>query len=201
MLYKLFRWIFLIIAKVYLRLGVRGRENIPRKGGFILASNHVSFIDPGVLGCACFRPLSYMARDTLFDVPVLGPWMRAVNCIPVKRKSADISAIKEAMKRVKQGGAIGLFPEGTRQTSEVPERAEAGVGFLAAKLEVPVLPAFIKGAQNALPKGSKFLRPAKVTVFFGTPVLFNKQMSRDDIAQAILEDMRQLAAESSKNSK
>ena len=201
MLYRFFRWVFLIIAKAYLRFEVRGSENIPEKGGFILASNHVSFIDPAVLGCACRRTLSYMARDTLFNIPVLGSWMRAVNCIPVKRKSADISAIKEAMRRVQSGGAIGLFPEGSRQTTEVPERAEAGVGFLAAKLEVPVVPAFIKGAQNALPKGSKFLRPAKVMVFYGKPVIFNKQMSREDIAQAILEDIRLLAVESSKNSR
>ena len=178
---------------------MEGINNIPKAGGFILTSNHVSYIDPVVLGCACNRSLNYMARDTLFKTPLLGAWMRAVRCIPVKRKSADLSALKEAIRRVNNGEGIGLFPEGTRsQEGKLSDNVEAGVGFLAAKLSVPVIPAFIAGSEKALPRGTNFLRPTEIKVIFGKPAVFDKKMPYEEIARSILGDIRHLAVKNSK---
>lgn len=192
--YRIWRIIFLFILKAFFGFEVKGREHLLVEGGFILASNHVSFLDPAALGCACPYPLNYMARHDLFKVPFLSQWMRSVGVFPVKRESADLSAIKEAIHRVKRGGALGLFPEGTRQADgRISENPEAGVGFLAAKLDVPVIPAFIKGTDQALPRGAKFLRPAKIIVHFGSPVRINKKMPYQDIARLIMKEIRHLA--------
>lgn len=157
-----------------------------------MAANHVSYIDPAALGCACPRILSFVARDTLFKVPILGLWMRCVGCIPVKRKSADLGALRESMQKVKSGGVLGLFPEGTRQTGGISDKAEAGVGFLASKCKAPVIPALILGTDKVLPRGAKFLRPGKIKVIFGEPIEINSGLSYELIATSIMQDIRKI---------
>ncbi len=183
----------MLLFKLLFRIEVKGRENIPKEGGFILACNHVSHLDPPALGIACPRPVSFMAKEELFKVPALSLWLRAVNVLPLKRGSADISALKLAMKHVNGGKGLALFPEGTRQQKDsAAVKPLAGVGFLAAKLDAPVIPAFIKGTDDALPKGAKFIRPAKIRVYFGKQINIERRMPYQDIAQMIMADIRQL---------
>ncbi len=159
-----------------------------------MASNHVSYLDPLAIGSVCPQRLNYMARHDLFNNPMLSWLLRQYHVFPVKRNYADISALKEAMARVKNGGGLLLFPEGTRsQDGRLSNNVDAGIGFLAAKLPVPVIPVFVKGTENALPKGAKFIFPTKVTVYFGKQIQIERRMPYQDIAQLVMESVRHLS--------
>ncbi len=173
MVYMFGRFLCWLGFAIYAPIKISGRSNIPNKGGFIIAGNHISYLDPLVLGVAVFRPLNYMARDTLFRNRVFAWILRHVNVFPLKRNSADFGAIKEALKRLKKGEGLVLFPEGTRSADGTITEGLEGVGFLARKSGVPVIPAFIDGTQKAMPKGSKGIRPARLKVVFGRPLFFS----------------------------
>ncbi len=195
MLYSIVRILLVVpLFKLFFKMKVRGAENIPKRGGFILASNHVSFLDPLALGAASGRNLNFMARDSLFKIPVFGSLIKAVDAFPVKRDSADRGALKEAMRRVKAGRALALFPEATRQdTDGALAEPAAGIGFLAARLAVPVIPAFISGTEKALPRHAKFIRRARVSVSFGKQISMEGSPQYQDIASRIMEHIRYLA--------
>ena len=183
---------------IFFSFKITGRENIPEIGGFILASNHVSYLDPVAVGIACRRKLNYMARHDLFKNPVFAWWLTNVGVFPVKRGTADISAMKEAIRRLKDGQGLVLFPEGSRSNDGLIGPAEPGAGFLAAKAGVPVIPVFIKGSERALPKGAKFLRPARIRAYIGRQIPIDAAASYEDIAERIMEGIRSLSVESSK---
>jgi 1-acyl-sn-glycerol-3-phosphate acyltransferase len=194
MLYKVFRFLLFIVFKLFFRLQVKGKEYIPKKGGFILASNHISYLDPMVLGVACPRLLNFMAKQDLFRNPLFSWLISTVGSFPVKRESVDISALKEAMQRLRNGKALLLFPEGRRgEADAVTSQPQGGVGFLAAKLNVAVVPAFIKGTEKALPKGAKFIRPSKISVYFGKQIQIERGMPYQDIAKLIMAKIRHLS--------
>lgn len=216
MLYDFLRLLSALIFKTFFCFQVKGAKNIPKKGGFILASNHASYLDPVALGAACPRRLNFMARDDLFNIPLFGRLIAAVGAFPVKREAGDLRALKEAMRRVKDDKALALFPEGRREFAAAGFALLAprpGIGFLVAKLNVPVIPAFIKGTANALPRGAKFIRAGKIVVYFGQPRFFSgaerllNEKGRDkeiyiergtpyqDIAQRIIEDIRRLSCQ------
>lgn len=184
-----------MILKFIFGFEVNGREHIPKKGGFILASNHISFIDPVAVGVASPRRLNYMARHDLFFNRLFSWLLYKLNVFAVKRDSADLSALKEAMHRVrdKQEGLL-LFPEGTRsKTGEVSLEVEPGIGFLAAKLTVPVIPAFVDGTREAWPRGAKFIKRHKICVYFGEQILIERRMPYQDTARKIMEEIRRLS--------
>jgi 1-acyl-sn-glycerol-3-phosphate acyltransferase len=163
---------------VWLRIGhdlkVYGRHNRPKKGPFICASNHLSLADPPVLGSAFWVPMNFMAKKELFMSKVWGWWFRVVKCIPISSDSRDFNAAKIALKQLENGYAIAIFPEGTRsETGEFLE-PEVGAGFLAAKSRAPVIPVYIWGSGNVLPKGGKYKWGPPVRAFIGKPVDFSK---------------------------
>ncbi len=170
MVYNITKFLATFFVKILFRLEVKGRENVPRSGGFILASNHVSYLDPVVLAVACPRKLNFMARHDLFIKPIFGSFIHSVGAFPLKRNSADIASIKEALRRLRQGKGLLLFPEGTRSSGKLKKDAQAGVGFLAVKSKVPVVPVFVKGTERALGKHAKLIRPTKISVYFGKPI-------------------------------
>lgn len=193
MFYRISRLISLVLFKLLFRISVRGEKNIPKDGGFILASNHVSLIDPIAVGVVCRRSLDYMARHDLFLNPFFGWYLRRLRVFPVKRDSADLSAIKEALQRLKVGHGLVLFPEGSRSPDGLIKDAFPGIGFLAAKSGVPVIPAFVRGTGSVLPKGAKFIRLHKISVSIGKQIPIERRMPYDDIAQRIMEDIRHLS--------
>lgn len=196
MLYFTLRLISVLLCNVFLGIRVYGRKNIPKKGGFILASNHVSHLDPVALGVACPRKLNFMAKEELFLHPFFGGLISRLGAFPVKRNSADRSALKEAMKRLKQGRGLLLFPEGTRQgaSGNAAVMPQAGVGFLAAKVGVPVVPAYINGTQAALPRGAKWIKPgSRVSVYFGEKIDIERRLPYHEFAQVIMAKIRQLS--------
>jgi 1-acyl-sn-glycerol-3-phosphate acyltransferase len=193
MLYNIGKIFFTLLFKILCRLAVFGVDNIPREGGFILASNHISYLDPIVLGVACSRELNFMAKEELFKHHFFGWLLSRLNVFPLKRGSADLRAIKEALRRLKNAQPLLLFPEGGRQNGTILGPPQAGVGFLAAKLNLPVIPAFIRGTEIALPQGAKFIRPHKISVYFGKRIIVERRLAYQDIAFKIMEAISHLS--------
>ncbi len=193
MFYSILRFIGIFIFKILFRLEAQGLEHIPKKGGFILASNHSSYLDPIALGIVCKRPLNYMAKKELFRGSLAAKFFSKINVFPVKRDSADIWAIKEAIRRVRLGGALVLFPEGSRRFDGVSPEPYSGIGFLTVKLSVPVIPVFIKGAEEAWPKGAKLIRPRKIVVYFGKQIFVERGMPYQEIARLIMASIKEFS--------
>lgn len=193
LLYPLLNPLAVFICRIFFRVNVHYEENIPKKGGFILASNHLSYLDPVILGVASPRRLNFMARHDLFLNPFFGWFIFSLGAFPVKRDSADSSAMKEAIRRLKSGEALVLFPEGTRAVDRVSSQPQPGIGFLAAKAGVPVVPAFIKGTDVAMPKDAKSIRPARIDVYFGRQISVEGRSPYQKIALDIMENIRRLA--------
>lgn len=193
MLYKLGRSISSILSSMLFPIEVSGIENVPKRGGFILASNHLSNLDPVVLGIACPRELYFMAKEELFKNKFFGWIIKNCNAFPVKRGRADLSAVKEAIDLVNHGRVLLIFPEGGRQQNGRLGDAEKGIGFLASKSESSIVPAFIRGTDKALPVGSKSIKRQKVYVSFGPQIQIERRMAYQDIGLKTMEAIRQLS--------
>ena len=187
-----------VFFKVFHRLHVIGSENVPKKGGVIVAANHVSYLDPPVIGAALKRRPTYIAMHKFFKIPLLGRYISSFS-LPVNQSSPQPSLIKEAVKRLRNGELIVIFPEGGRSTHRKLLDAKRGIGMIAALSSAPVVPALIKGTEKALPVGAKFLRPSKIEVIFGNPIEiehtetdkhFQERISRD-----IMETIKNLNSE------
>lgn len=146
--------------KIFHRFEVHGVDNVPKKGAFILASNHLSFFDPPALGCKLPRNLHYFARDTLFVGP-LGSLIRSLNSIPVDREKLDLKTLRTVLSVLKGGDPLLVFPEGTRSKDGQIAKVQKGIGLLIAKSGVPVLPARIHGSHEILGPGKMLPRLGK----------------------------------------
>lgn len=170
--YRYIRNLLYILSKLLLRLEIHGAENIPSEGGCILASNHASFLDPPLIGCAAMRvgrAVRFMARDTLYN-SIGGAILRNVHTIALSRDKGDIGALRTALKAIRGGNLVALFPEGTRSEDGEMHEPKGGVAFLMAKSDVPVLPIYIEGSYHVFPKGAKFVKLHKVRVFVGKAI-------------------------------
>jgi 1-acyl-sn-glycerol-3-phosphate acyltransferase len=127
---------------------VKGRANVPPRGGLIVACNHISFWDPPMLGGACPRELSFLAKEELFATLGLGPLIRSLNAIPIRRGVADLSGMSRAIERLQKGGALLMFPEGSRMRDGELHPGRPGVGMIAVNADVPIVPAFISGSNR-----------------------------------------------------
>ncbi len=166
---KLLCWLFFRIG---FGLKVTGQENVPKQGACIIAANHVSYLDPIVVGTACPRRLTFMARNTLYRQSFLRWWLNSVGAIALNRDESDVSAVRAAVAALRGGKPVALFPEGTRQESGRLSQAKRGVGLLAQLGQVPVVPMYIEGTYEALPRGEKKLKPAKIRVALGAPIAY-----------------------------
>jgi 1-acyl-sn-glycerol-3-phosphate acyltransferase len=145
-----------------------GTDRVPRDGGVILALNHFSWLDPPAFGAACPRTIYFMAKSEIHRVPGLGPFIRSFGAFAVRRGESDREAVRLAREVVRDGNALGLFVEGTRQRSGVPGEAKPGAAMVALHERAPVVPAAIHGSQEW--KLGTF-RP--VSIAWGTPVRFD----------------------------
>ena len=170
--YRVSRFLFWAFMRVWNRYSGVGMEYVPREGGCILAGNHASFLDPPILGCLVpYRMIRYLGRDTLFKNKFADWWARNVGVVQLDRTRGDLGALKTAIKLLKDGGALCLFPEGTRTSDGQLQKPKGGVGFMIAKAGVPVVPAYVQGTFQAYPRGAKWIRPCKVTVYYGEPIM------------------------------
>jgi 1-acyl-sn-glycerol-3-phosphate acyltransferase len=170
---------------------------MPKKGGVIVAPNHASYLDPIFVGIGSSRLLNYIARETLFKNFLFGWLIRTTGAFPIKRNFHDLGAIKEAIRRLKNGRPVLIFPEATRTTDGNLQPVKGGISFLAHSAGVPVMPVYIKGSFDVWPKGAKCIRCSKVSVYFGKPIYFKG--TSDDyqaFADSIMENIAKLRDES-----
>lgn len=155
------------IAKTFFNYRVIGAENMIEEGPCIIAANHCSYFDPPLVGVACKRAIHYLARKSLLEVPVLGPILPELNVIPVDQKNADRSALMGAIRVVRNGGAVLIFPEGTRSPDGKLQPAQPGIGMIVAKTGAPVVPVRVSGSYEAFPRGACMPRFLPITVSIG----------------------------------
>lgn len=160
-----------------------------------MAANHVSNLDPVALGVACPRPFLFLAKEELFRNRFFGWVLRNVNAFPLKRTGMDISAIKQAIRWVRNGGALMIFPEGTRSADGRLGKPQEGIGFLAEKLDCPVIPAYVGGTDKALPRGAKFFRRHRISVTFGKQITPERRQAYSEVANTVMEAIRNLSCQ------
>jgi 1-acyl-sn-glycerol-3-phosphate acyltransferase len=174
--YDFSRSVVIVILRTVWRFRTSGLENVPRSGPLIVACNHISYLDPPALGAAMPRPVSYMAKHELFKIPILGPVIARLNAFPVDRTRGDAAAIKRAVAVLREGAALGIFPEGTRN-KDGTVKPQSGVALLHYLSGAPILPAYVGGTGDAR-------RLARISVVFGEPVSYTtgEKASREDMA-------------------
>lgn len=168
-LYRAVRALVVGFARGYLRLDVSGREHVP-DGPFVLAPVHRSNIDFLIAASVTRRRMRYMGKHTIWKYPSLGRFFTALGAFPVHRGSADREALRRCEAALSGGEPLVMFPEGTRQSGPVVQELFDGPAFVAARAGVPILPVGIGGSESAMPRGSKGIRRAKVTVVIGAPI-------------------------------
>ena len=188
--YAIIRFLFNLVTYTWLGMQVAGEEHIPEKGAFIVASNHASFFDPPLIGTAMRHHLiHFMAKEELFHNPLMGWFLRYVGTFPVHRGRVDRKALVEALRVLKQGCVLGIFPEGTSRDQGKLGKFHEGMAAIAIRAQVPVLPTAVINSRH-LPH-----KQGPVRVVFGEPVLppvlsrQDKEKERDIIHQ-FSEDIR-----------
>lgn len=194
---KFFVWLYL---HAMFRFQVHGRHNIPRRGGILLAANHLSAYDPPVVGCVIPRPAYFLAKKELFDNPVKKLIMTLARCIPVDRADIGHATVRHVNALLQRGEAILLFPEGTRTRSGEIGHSKNGIGMIAAHNKVDVIPVLVSGLFKV--RGSIFRRP-RISIAFGTPVAVSSLLEHEEqtrreiyrrITAAVFDRIRELGS-------
>jgi len=190
-LWRVFCWVVRIIISIVLDIHVVGRQNVPAQGAFIIASNHLSWVDVPLIPAFIKRRIVYMAKEETFQGNLA--WLvRFLGAFPVKRGEADRQSIRAADEQLKAGRILGMFPEGTRSRIGKMGKAHAGLGMIALRSDVPVIPVAIWGTEKAFKK----FRP-HVTITIGEPMLLKpkgKKITREDIDEATDQVMQRIAS-------
>jgi 1-acyl-sn-glycerol-3-phosphate acyltransferase len=162
-------------------LRVRGRHRLPRRGGVILASTHQSFMDPVILGVSARRPLAYLARESLFRSPAFSLVIHGLNAIPVSRDALSPEALRRAVRALRAGWPLVVFPEGTRTEDGSVGPLRRGIALLAARAGVPVTPVRIAGAFQTWPRHRKFpRRRGRIAVAFEPLLVYDRRTDTYD---------------------
>ncbi|MCG3148371.1 MAG: 1-acyl-sn-glycerol-3-phosphate acyltransferase [Verrucomicrobiae bacterium] len=193
-LYRMFRGLSALLFRVIFRTRIAGRERVPATGGLLLVSNHISFVDPPLLAAVLPRPIHFLTMVEIFRHPVLAKLARGIGCIPVDRAKVDHSAAREAIRRLRAGHCIGIFPEGgIRLTNESVLGGRpilrTGLETIAVLGQAVVLPVIVRDTRKPYRWQNWFCRPT-MSVTFGQPFcLWRPAHQRDDAAlHAVVRD-------------
>lgn len=189
-------WIVYTGSRTFLRVsfwlggGLRtfGLENIPMKGPVIVACNHASHLDPMILGAVFPRPLHFLARRTLFDVPVFSWLIRNNNAFPLDRDGDSREALRVFGKRLDEGCAVVMFPEGTRSEDGALSEMKPGLGMLAVRNKVGVLPVYNWGSYESWPRNKKYPRPHRLKTYIGKVIMPGEGGNRKEEQKRITEE-------------
>ncbi|SDO95068.1 lysophospholipid acyltransferase family protein [Halobacillus sp. SY10] len=186
-LYKIGKALCSVILYPMYRIKIVGKKNIPAEGPVIICSNHISNVDPPVVGITSSRNIYFLAKEELFKNPVIGGILKKVHAFPIKRGMRDRNALRKGLDILKEGHALGLFPEGTRQKNGEIGKGLAGAGFFALRSEAAIVPCAIIGPYK------KF---KKLKVVYGEPIDMTEYREQKASAQVvtdrIMEEIRQL---------
>jgi 1-acyl-sn-glycerol-3-phosphate acyltransferase len=163
---------FRTVYATYFRWRVFNSERVPLDGPVILASNHASFLDPPLVGSGVKRGINYLARNSLFRFPGVGWLLRKWNSVPVDREGGGAAGLKAILDRLLAGGAIILFPEGTRTRDGKLQPARSGIGLTVIKSTAAVVPVRVFGTYEAYGRHIKIPRPHPIAVKYGRPIFF-----------------------------
>jgi 1-acyl-sn-glycerol-3-phosphate acyltransferase len=202
-LWYYFLWgLALIIFKVCFRIKTRGKGNIPSRGPLVLASNHLSYLDPIVLGLVTPRRMNFMAKEELFKNSFFRLLITQLGAFPLKRERGDRSAYQRALAILRGGGILILFPEGTRAGDGKLGHLREGAVRIALRAGVPLVPVVIRGTDKILPRGKGTIRLGKIKVQVGKPLTAvrldkNKDFKRevDEFLSSLNKTMRKLSDE------
>ncbi|SFL38080.1 1-acyl-sn-glycerol-3-phosphate acyltransferase [Pelosinus propionicus DSM 13327] len=195
-MYSVIRVFLHYFFKIFFRCRIIGIENIPVTGGAIIASNHVSLFDPPVVGTAFTRSIHFMAKEELFAVPFIGWFLKKLNAFPVRRATADRTAIRHAINLLENGELLGLFPEGTRSLTGKLGKPETGLAMIALKAGVPIIPTAVIGTNKVWKEGQLFPR---FIVKFGNPIIVNQEKAdketMENLSTKIMQEISLLLEE------
>lgn len=183
MLYRVSTLLVFFIFKTFFSLEVKGKDCIPDKKNFILASNHLSNLDPPILASVCPRRVNFAAKKELFIKP-FDLYLKGVGAIPVERKKISIQTLRNLIKVLRRGSLL-IFPEGSRGAGL--EKARAGVGFIYKKSQVPVIAAKISGTDKIFVPGRSFPKRVKIKVIFRRVEGLDSFQSSQDLTAKITE--------------
>jgi len=170
-LWYYFLWgLTLIIFKVSFKIKIRGKENIPSKGPAVVASNHLSYLDPIVLGLITPRRMNFIAKEELFGNSLFRALITQLGAFPLKRERFDRAGYERALAILREGGILILFPEGTRAQHGKPGHLRQGAVRIALRAGVPLVPIVIAGTDSILPRGKRTIRLGKIRVEVGKPL-------------------------------
>ena len=178
--FHIVRLFSLTFFKFFHSFRTSGTNNLP-PGPLILAPNHASYLDPPATGCGLFRVTYYLARHTLFKPPIASWLLPSIGSIPVNQSSPGPSSLKNIFEVFKNKGTLVLFPEGQRTFDGNLRKAEPGIGMIAARANVPVVPVHIIGSREAMPRNGSWHPFRPIRVVYGQPMRFSGDpKSRED---------------------
>ena len=205
LIYSLLRVFARPWADTWFDLKAYGVDNVPRRGGVLLVSNHQSYLDPVLFAVKLRRPLSFFAKSELFENPIFGALISSLNAFPVRQGEGDIGAVKETIRRLQEGHVLNLYPEGSRSYDGEMQKMQPGIGLIIRRAGVPVVPAVIDGAFQAWPphRGVKIFRPHPIRIAYGPPMELHDLKAAQivskigDTLNAMFNDLRQREREPS----
>jgi 1-acyl-sn-glycerol-3-phosphate acyltransferase len=173
-----FYWLSYVVvqflARIYWHGDLRGFENVPKSGPFLICPVHRSNADGPLVVILTRHRIRYMSKDGMFKIKWLGNIYRAMGAFPVNREIADRQSLKTAMEVLGNGEPMVLFPEGTRKSGPTIEDVHEGAAYLALKANVPIIPVGIGNSDKACPRGTLLMRPVKIRMIVGEPILLQK---------------------------
>ena len=189
-LYSFAKTVVYTALKPIYRFEVIGAENFPKEGGILLCANHIDALDPPVVGINSPRPVNFMAKEELFNLPILKSILPGVRAFPVKRGMSDRDALRRAIKLLKEGEVVGLFPEGTRSKDGTLGKGFSGAGFFALRGEANVVPCAIIGPYKPF---------RRLKIVFGEAIDIgpyrDRKASADEVTEVIMEHIAKLLEE------
>jgi long-chain acyl-CoA synthetase len=197
-----------LFFRLFSRMSIKGRDNIPERGPYMLASNHASYLDGFVVGAAIpfstFENLYFLGISKFFTGSIKGVLARMSHVIPIDAEAYLNRALQMSSYVLNQGKSLCIFPEGGRSFGREVLPFKKGVGIIALERNIPVVPVYIEGSSNALPRGTAFIRPVRIRVIFGKPfsigdIDMNKKPAIVDEYQFFADQLRERVTSLSKN--
>ncbi|MBM7569811.1 lysophospholipid acyltransferase family protein [Aquibacillus albus] len=186
-LYHVGKFLFTVILKPLYRYQIVGRDNVPKEGPVIICSNHISNLDPPLVGVTCPRSIYFMAKEELFRMKWVGGILKRVHAFPIKRGMKDRNALRQGLEILKQGNTLGLFPEGTRSKSGQVGEGLAGAGFFALRSQAAIVPCAIVGPYRSF---------RSIKVVYGPPIkmdeLRENKASPQEVTDRIMSEIKKL---------